>query len=153
MKGIGVEAQQLKDWFLEAVDRDTDAFNARPRRDAAPEEDRRGEGGPRARRSRRRTSRRPRPARGRSRRSVRALELALAVARDGNPNSVSDAGVAGACALAACEGASLNVRINVPGLTDRAVAEELLRRQGAALDRARELAWKVRETVDAVLAR
>ena len=35
---------------------------------------------------------------------------------DGNPNSVSDAGVAAACAVAAAEGASLNVRINLGGI-------------------------------------
>ena len=86
-------------------------------------------------------------------RSARALELALVVASDGNPNSVSDAGVAGACALAAAEGASLNVRINVPGLTDRSVAKGLLEEQGKLLARARALATEVRDAVDRVLAR
>ena len=77
--------------------------------------------------------------------------MPLVAARDGNPNSVSDAGVAGVCALAAAEGAALNVRINVPSLTDRSVADEYLARQRGALARARELAESVRAAVDAKL--
>jgi len=56
--------------------------------------------------------------------SVEALELSLRAARQGNPSSVSDAGVAGACALACAEGAGLNVRINLPSLSDREAAAD-----------------------------
>jgi formiminotetrahydrofolate cyclodeaminase len=59
--------------------------------------------------------------------------------------------VAGAAALAAAEGAALNVRINAPSLTDRTVADEYLARQDAALARARDLAEKVRIAVDQIL--
>jgi glutamate formiminotransferase/formiminotetrahydrofolate cyclodeaminase len=79
--------------------------------------------------------------------------MAMTAASDGNPNSVSDAGVAAACALAAAEGAALNVRINVPALTDRAVADDLLARQDELLGRARNLATQVRGAVDAILGR
>jgi glutamate formiminotransferase/formiminotetrahydrofolate cyclodeaminase len=152
MKEIGIEGQRLKDWFLEAVDRDTDAFNAvlaamrLPKK--TPEE------------TAIRAAAVEKANQGAAKvplevveRSVRALELALVVARDGNPSSVSDAGVAGACALAAAEGASLNVRINVPNLSDLEVAGNLLAEQERLLDRARELAAEVRDTVDRVLAR
>ena len=84
--------------------------------------------------------------------SVSALELAQRVARDGNPNSVSDAGVGGACALAAAESAALNVRINLPSLTDERVASEIAAQQLSLLERARELAEQVRNTVDDVLS-
>ena len=84
-------------------------------------------------------------------RSVEALELALGVARDGNPSSVSDAGVAGACALAAAEGAALNVRINLPSVTDTAAAERFASRQEQLLRRAGKLAQDVRSAVDEVL--
>ncbi len=48
--------------------------------------------------------------------ALRGFEVARAMARQGNPNSASDAGVA-AIALQACvEGAWLNVRINAAGL-------------------------------------
>jgi glutamate formiminotransferase/formiminotetrahydrofolate cyclodeaminase len=85
--------------------------------------------------------------------SVRALELSRVVAREGNPSSVSDAGVAAACALAAAEGAALNVRINVPSIGDRKVADELLARQKALVEEARSLAAQARADVESVLGR
>jgi len=150
MFAAGVEAQSIKDWFLAAVDRDTEAFNAvlsamrMPKR--TPED------------VAARAAAVERASQGAAKipldvleATIRALELALRVAKDGNPNSVSDAGVAGAAALAAAEGAALNVRINVPSLTDRSVAAEYLARQAGALARARELAAAVSKAVDAVL--
>jgi glutamate formiminotransferase/formiminotetrahydrofolate cyclodeaminase len=152
MKEIGIEGQRLKDWFLDAVDRDTDAFNAVLAAMRLPKKT--------AEEVALRLAAIERANQGAARvplevveRSVPAIELALAVAKDGNPNSVSDAGVAGACALAAAEGASLNVRINVPNLTDAKVAGELLKEQDRLLRRARELAAETREAVDRVLAR
>ena len=62
--------------------------------------------------------------------SLKALPLALAMAREGNPASASDAGVAALAALAAVRGAHLNVRINAAGLSDRGPAEPLLARAG-----------------------
>jgi glutamate formiminotransferase/formiminotetrahydrofolate cyclodeaminase len=52
------------------------------------------------------------------RRSAEALPLIEAVATRGNPHSLSDAGVAGLALQAAAEGAYLNVRINLPGISD-----------------------------------
>ena len=48
------------------------------------------------------------------------------MAEEGNPNSVSDAGVGALAARAAVQGAFLNVKINAAGLKDRLVAEELV---------------------------
>ncbi len=50
------------------------------------------------------------------------------MAVEGNPNSVSDAGVGALAATAAVRGAHLNVRINAAGLKDRVKAMELLDR-------------------------
>lgn len=147
MKAVGTEAQALKDWFLRAVDRDTDAFNAVLTANRLPKKS-------------------PQDVTARAiaveranqgaanvplevlESTIRTLELTLRVAKDGNPNSVSDAGAAGAAALAAAEGAALNVRINAPGLTDRTVANEYLSRQSEILSRARELAAAIRDVVD-----
>lgn len=52
--------------------------------------------------------------------------LLRAMAVEGNPNSVSDAGVGALAATAAVRGAHLNVRINAAGLKDRVKAQELL---------------------------
>ncbi len=56
-----------------------------------------------------------------------------AMAENGNPASVTDAGVGALAARAAVRGAFLNVRINAAGLKDRAKAEELIAR-GAAIE-------------------
>jgi len=66
-------------------------------------------------------------------RAGESFPLLLAMARDGNPASASDAGVGALCARAAVRGAWLNVRINLPGLTDRARAETMLA-EGARMD-------------------
>ncbi len=58
--------------------------------------------------------------------AAQAFELLEAMARTGNPASVSDAGVGALCARAAVRGAWLNVRINLPGLADRSSAGEML---------------------------
>ena len=60
--------------------------------------------------------------------SLKALPLALAMARTGNPASASDAGVAALAAVAGIRGARLNVRINSAGLKDKSSAEPLLQR-------------------------
>ena len=78
--------------------------------------------------------------------SVGALELALITARDGNPNSVTDAGVGAACALAAAEGASLNVRINLDGLEGDPA--EITERQNEALAKSREMGAAILRIVD-----
>ncbi len=54
-----------------------------------------------------------------------AFELLEVMAREGNPASVSDAGVGALAARAAVLGAQLNVRINASGLKDRTRAEAL----------------------------
>ena len=46
--------------------------------------------------------------------------------QEGNPASVSDAGVGALAARAAVRGAALNVRINAASLADKAVADALI---------------------------
>lgn len=58
--------------------------------------------------------------------SMRVFDLVEAMASEGNPNSVSDAGVGALAARSAVLGARLNVRINAAGLKDRVVAEKLI---------------------------
>lgn len=58
--------------------------------------------------------------------SVATFPLIRAMAEEGNPNSVSDAGVGALAARAAVLGACLNVKINAAGLKDRAVADALI---------------------------
>lgn len=58
---------------------------------------------------------------------ARVFPLVKAMAEEGNPNSVSDAGVGALAARSAVMGAVLNVKINAGGLKDRAVAEQLVK--------------------------
>ncbi len=58
--------------------------------------------------------------------SLKVFEIARAMAAEGNPNSVSDAGVGALAARSAVLGACLNVKINAVGLKDQAKAAELI---------------------------
>ena len=58
--------------------------------------------------------------------AVRIFDVVRAMAAEGNPNSVSDAGVGALAACSAVLGARLNVKINAAGLKDRAVADALV---------------------------
>jgi glutamate formiminotransferase/formiminotetrahydrofolate cyclodeaminase len=150
MENLGRRAQSLKDWFLSAVDRDTDAFNAvlaamRLPRKTDEEIATRVEAMELANQE---ATRVPLEV---VERAVEALELALTVARDGNPNAVTDAGVAGACARTAAEGAALNVRINVESMSDEAWIADTTTRLEQALGRARALAGEVQKVVEVAL--
>ncbi len=80
--------------------------------------------------------------------SLKALPLALEMARKGNPASASDAGVAALAAVAGIRGAALNVRINAAGLTDKAPAKPLLKRADAIVAEALALQEKVLDEVN-----
>ena len=58
--------------------------------------------------------------------SFKAFEIARAMASEGNPNSVSDAGVGALAARSAVLGACLNVKINAVELKDQVKASELI---------------------------
>ena len=58
--------------------------------------------------------------------AYKAFDVVRAMAEEGNPNSVSDAGVGALAARSAVMGACLNVKINAAGLKDRAAAEALV---------------------------
>jgi len=76
----------------------------------------------------------------------------LMVARNGNPNAVTDAGVAGACALAAAEGAAFNVRINLKSATDLSWAGAAESAAADLIEQCRALSAEVRETVETALS-
>lgn len=71
--------------------------------------------------------------------AARAFEVIRAMAQDGNPASVSDAGVGALAARAAVRGAFLNVKINAAGLADKEAARALIER-GAQIEAEAEAA-------------
>ncbi|WP_158988778.1 glutamate formimidoyltransferase [Mucilaginibacter sp. L196] len=63
-----------------------------------------------------------------------SLEVIKAMAEIGNPNSVTDAGVAALCARTAVLGAFMNVKINASGYKDKAYTTDIIK-QGEELER------------------
>ncbi len=80
--------------------------------------------------------------------SFRAFEVAEAMAAEGNPNSVSDAGVGALAARSAVLGAFLNVKINAAGLKDRVKAEALVAEAAEIAAAAEEQEKKILEIVN-----
>jgi glutamate formiminotransferase/formiminotetrahydrofolate cyclodeaminase len=122
-----VKAQQLKDEMLALVDEDTAAFNQVMAAFALPkktDDEKRARAAAIEAANRNATEVPLRVMKT----AFHAYDLLEEMAKNGNPASVSDAGV-GALAVRACiEGAALNVRINLGGLKDEqfksSVAEE-----------------------------
>lgn len=83
--------------------------------------------------------------------TVEMMELLPVIAEKGNVNSISDAGVANLMAKTALEGASLNVRINLGGINDKAFADDLKARMGKLLNRGAEIYEKTKTIVESKL--
>jgi glutamate formiminotransferase/formiminotetrahydrofolate cyclodeaminase len=66
--------------------------------------------------------------------AYQSMEVIKAMAEIGNPNSVTDAGVAALCARTAVLGAFMNVKINASGYKDTAYTKEILN-EGSALEK------------------
>jgi len=79
--------------------------------------------------------------------SCEVLALSRVVAEKGNPNAITDAGVAAGLALAGAEGAGLNVLINLGGIKDDAFRSETGARVRRSLDLARKTAAEAAEVV------
>lgn len=151
MEIIAEKAQPLKDFFIEAIDRDTDAFNRLMAAFALPKKsdaDRKA-----------RQEAIDEATQGATRvpftvleRSRTAAELALAVAKKGNRNSLSDAGVAGLAAALCAEGALYNVLINTQELPADAFRSETRAQARRLCACVLETVAKVRAEMDKALA-
>ncbi len=80
--------------------------------------------------------------------AMQCFDIARAMAQEGNPNSVSDAGVGALAVRSAVMGAWLNVKINAAGLKDRSVAEELLGQGRLLVFEAERTEREILEVVD-----
>lgn len=117
MISISEKGQELKVFFTQAIDKDTDAFNKIMDAFSLPkqsEEDKkiRNEA---IQEGTKEATLIPLSV---LENSNEAAKIALEVAKDGNKNSLSDSGVAGLTAAAAAEGALYNVMINLVGIED-----------------------------------
>jgi len=85
--------------------------------------------------------------------SLESMELIQEMARNGNPNSVSDAGVGALCARSAVMGAFLNVKINVTGIEDQQFAQSMLSEGDAIQQKAIRLESQILEIVNQVISK
>ena len=150
MEQVGVKAQQAKDELLRAMDQDTAAFDQvmacfRLPRKTDEQKAQRLDAIEQANKVATEV-----PL-GVLERCAEVAELSLEVAREGNQNSLSDAGVGGLMARAAAYGAYYNVLINLGGIEDAAWTEQIRQRADAALDAAEEQAQAVQQAVLAKL--
>lgn len=76
-----------------------------------------------------------------------AFDLAEAMVKEGNPNSVSDAGVGALALRAAVFGGYMNVRINSSDLKDREKAAKLVKEAQQIMDKAMEHERKITSLV------
>ncbi len=81
-------------------------------------------------------------------RSLEVFDVVEAMAENGNPNSVTDAGVGALAARSAVLGAWLNVRINAGGIKDKSLVEGILTEAAAIATKAQERENRVLEIVN-----
>lgn len=134
MEDIGNKAQELISKQIRAVDDDTEAFNKVMDCFSLPKST---EGEKSARKKAIEEANKAATLEPLStlERSIQAIEIAKVAAKDGNPNSLSDAGVAALLAHTAALGAYYNILINLKGIGDetwkndiRKKADELIKK-------------------------
>ncbi|HRH48857.1 MAG TPA: glutamate formimidoyltransferase [Panacibacter sp.] len=77
-----------------------------------------------------------------------SMEVIKAMAEVGNPNSVSDAGVAALCARSAVMGAFMNVRINAAGYDDKDYVKDIVAQGKAIEDKTIEIETAILKVVN-----
>lgn len=80
--------------------------------------------------------------------AYKAFEIVRAMAQEGNPNSVTDAGVGALAIRSAVMGAALNVKINAAGLKDRETADKLVAEAEALVAAANKEEAEILEIVE-----
>lgn len=147
---LAADAQRIKAQLVAAIDADAEAFNRlmeamrMPKATPAQQE-------ARARAMEEAAQGAARVPLETARACAEAAALAVEVARRGNRSSASDAGVAAAMARAGCEGAALNVLINLASITDTTFRTNASGEVDALVRRTRELAAEALAAVSAAL--
>lgn len=146
IKDLASQGQELKDRLLNDVDADTIAFNdvmAAMRMKNKTEEQKEK----RLRAVDDATKKATRVPLGVLEKCVDALKLAGEVVRNGNKNSISDAGVAGLAAQAGAEGAFYNIKINLPDIQDEKFKKDIGERAESLNKEAVKLGSEIKELV------
>lgn len=144
MKDIAKKAQDIKYFYIDAVDADTDAFNeimdafSMPKKTDS-EIEKRNEAIQEA------TKKATLVPFNVLERTKELGEMALEVAQKGNQNSLSDAGVAGLTAHSACIGAYYNVLINLEGIEDEDFKSDIFQKAKNIKDEVLDITNKIED--------
>ena len=124
MNEIGIEAQNLKDRLSFLVDEDTNAFNKvmDANRLSATNDEEQSAKNQAIEIANKYAIEIPMET---AKKCFRVIELADTLVEKGNPNSVSDAGVAAEVALAGVSGACMNVLINLASIDDESYCDDM----------------------------
>jgi len=124
MNEIGIEAQKLKDRLSFLVDEDTNAFNKvmDSNRLSATNDEEQSAKNQAIEIANKYAIEIPMET---AKKCFRVIELADTLVEKGNPNSVSDAGVAAEVALAGVSGACMNVLINLASIDDESYCDDM----------------------------
>ena len=150
MDSIGVEAQELKDRLAFLVDEDTEAFNTvmeANRLSSANDEEKELKKNALDKANKYAIDIPMETAQ----KCLRIIELAESLVEKGNPNSVSDAGVAAEVALAGLRGACMNVMINLPGVDDVSYCDAKRKEVDALIQKSESLHKTVFEKTMAII--
>jgi glutamate formiminotransferase/formiminotetrahydrofolate cyclodeaminase len=79
--------------------------------------------------------------------ALESMEMVKVMTAEGNPNSITDAGVGGLCARAAVIGAHMNVLTNAAGLQDKEFLARVLPEAQQMADQANELEKEITNQV------
>ncbi|MBF0360191.1 MAG: glutamate formimidoyltransferase [Oligoflexia bacterium] len=150
MEEIGIKGQELKAFFIKAIDSDTDAFNKVMAAMKMPQNN--------DEQKRERKSAIDAANKEATLIPLSVLEKSLEiyplldyVSIKGNPNCASDVGVGAHCMLAAAEGAALNVRINLKNINDQLFKDNCNQRMNSILTQIRGNARLILENVEKLM--
>ncbi|MCX6582458.1 MAG: glutamate formimidoyltransferase [Candidatus Aminicenantes bacterium] len=138
------KAQKLKDFFTDAIDKDTEAFDKVMATFALPKGTAE-EIGARNKAVQAATREATLVPFSVLEKTKDAVELALIAAEKGNRNSLSDSGVAGLTASAAAEGALYNVMINLAGIEDETFKTEIAKNAAQISGEVREISTRIKQ--------
>ena len=138
MNEIGIEAQNLKDRLSFLVDEDTNAFNKvmDANRLSATNDEEQSAKNQAIEIANKYAIEIPMET---AKKCFSVIELADTLVEKGNPNSVSDAGVAAEVALAGVSGACMNVLINLTSVEDESYCDDMKNKVEGIMEKAESL--------------
>ncbi len=138
MDEIGIEAQNLKDRLSFLVDEDTNAFNKvmDANRLSATNDKEQSAKNQAIEIANKYAIEIPLET---AKKCLRVIELADTLVEKGNPNSVSDAGVAAEIALAGVSGACMNVLINLTSVEDETYCDDMRNKVADIMEKAESM--------------